>query len=112
MPCTSHLCATRFEDSWSFPPTSLLKWNCFHPHSSSIALDFLAIFPDAELLILVCLRIDPLSVLFTLGEIAFVFPPVWPAVDSEAVLLVILILSLVLAPVVPDIDTHPLHIVV
>jgi len=52
------------------------------------------------------------SVLFSLVPVSFVASLIGPGVDAEAVLLVILILSLVLAPVVPDIDTHPLHIVV
>lgn len=75
-------------------------------------LDFLAIFPDAELLILVCLRIDPLSVLFTLEEIAFVFPPVWPTVDSEAVFLVSLIVALVDSAVRPLEESLSVHSII
>ena len=50
--------------------------------------------------------------LFALVPISFVAPLISPGVNAEAVLLVVLVLALVLAAVVPDVNAHSLHVVV
>ena len=72
-----------------------------------------AIFPKSILHLLVLgYYVLAESVLFSLIPVAFVASRISPGVDPKAVFLIILILSLVLAPIVPYVDAHALHIVV
>ena len=75
--------------------------------------DPLAVLPQAELhLVIFRNNIGAETVLFALVPIAFIAALISPRVDSEAVLLVVFVLTAVHPSIVPDVNPHALHIVI
>ena len=75
--------------------------------------DPLAVLPQAELhLVIFGNNIGAETVLFTLVPIAFIAALIGPRVDTESVLLVVFVLATVHPSIIPDINSHALHIIV
>ena len=75
--------------------------------------DPLAVLPQAELhLVIFRNNIGAETVLFALVPITFIAALISPCVDSEAVLLVVFVLAAVHPSVIPDVNSHALHIIV
>ena len=73
----------------------------------------LAVLPQTELhLVIFGNDVCAETVLFTLVPIAFIAALISPRVDSEAVLLVVFVLTAVHSSVIPDVNSHALHIIV
>jgi len=76
-------------------------------------LNAFTVFPKAILqFVLLWHNVCAKSVLLSLEPVAFVATLVGPCVYSKAMFLIVLILTLIHAPIVPDIDAHSLHVVV
>ena len=74
-------------------------------------LSLFAIIPNNKEFILVCLRINTFTMLFTLQKVTFIFSSVWPTVDSEAVFFALEIAALVDSTVRPLENTLSVHLV-
>jgi len=78
-----------------------------------VPLDALAVFPEAVLdFLLLHHQVDPQPVLLPSEPEPLVLPPIRPLINSESVLLVVLVHAFVPATVIPDVNPKPLHVVV
>ena len=76
-------------------------------------LNALAVLPQAELdLVVFGDDIGAESVLFAFVPVAFIAALISPRVDPKAVLFVIFVLAAVHSSVVPDVNSHALHVIV
>ena len=75
--------------------------------------DTLSIFPKTKLdLVVPGDHISSKPVLLTFMPEAFVAACISPRVDTVAVLFIIFVLSAVLTPIIPDINSHAFHVIV
>lgn len=75
-------------------------------------LNSFAVFPEPGFRIAPRHLVQPESVLLTAKPHALIHAMIGPSVHTEAVFLVIAVLSLVAPAVLPSVDSHPLHVVV
>lgn len=75
-------------------------------------LNTLAVLPQTKLLFAVLWHVvSAHAMLLTSVPVALVAPAISPGIDAKAVFFVILVLTLVNSAIIPNIDTHTLHVI-